>query len=96
MIGPQFATGSALLQVLTSPAVGRGSMSTLKREQHQNDEVVRSITVKEHSLVVMVVILVGDLLLAVSVSLPELLVHHLLDLQGGEPMNTSPTKTRVT
>lgn len=39
------------------------------------------ITVEEHPLVVMVVILVGDLLLPVCVPLPQLLIHHFLDLQ---------------
>lgn len=36
---------------------------------------------EEHALVVMVVILVGDLFLPVGVALPQLLVHHLLDLK---------------
>lgn len=38
-------------------------------------------TVEEHALVVVVVILVGDLLLPVRVSLSQLLIHHLLNLQ---------------
>lgn len=75
--------------------VGRRGSRALKPEQQLKavdiqterrgiPSVTRSITVKEHSLVVMVVILVSDFLLSVCVSLPELLVHHLLDLQGGE------------
>lgn len=39
-------------------------------------------TVEEHALVVVVVVLVCDLLLPVGVALPQLLVHHFLDLRG--------------
>lgn len=38
-------------------------------------------TVKEHPLVVVVVILVCDFLLPVRVALPQLLIHHFLNLQ---------------
>lgn len=37
-------------------------------------------TVKQHAFVVVVVVLVCDLLLPVCVTLPQLLVHHFLDL----------------
>lgn len=43
------------------------------------------VTVKQHALVVMVVVLVGDLLLPVGVTFPQLLVHHLLDLWNTTP-----------
>ena len=39
---------------------------------------------EEHALVVVIVVLVCDLLLAVGVPLPQLLVDHLLDLRGGQ------------
>ena len=42
------------------------------------------ITMKEHALVVMVVILVCDFLLPVCVPLPQLLIHHLLNLQSSK------------
>lgn len=37
---------------------------------------------KEHPLVVVIVVLIGDLLLPVDISLPQFFVHHLLDLQS--------------
>lgn len=36
---------------------------------------------KQHALIVMIVILLRDLLLSVTESLPQLLVHYLLNLQ---------------
>lgn len=39
-----------------------------------------AFTMKQHPLVVMVVVLVRDLLLSMGVTFPQLLVHHLLDL----------------
>ena len=36
---------------------------------------------EEHALVVVIVVLVCDLLLAVCVAFPQLLVHHFLDLR---------------
>lgn len=36
---------------------------------------------EEHALVVVVVVFVSDLFLSVRVPLPQLLIHHLLDLQ---------------
>lgn len=42
------------------------------------------LTMKQHPLVVMVVVLVCDLLLAMGVTFPQLLVHHLLDLQESD------------
>ena len=44
------------------------------------------VTVEEHALIVVVVVLVGDLFLPVGVALPQLLVHHLLDLWGPETL----------
>lgn len=38
-------------------------------------------TMEEHALIVMVVVLISDLLLSVGISLSQLLVNHLLDLQ---------------
>lgn len=43
-------------------------------------DVNSEFTVEQHPLVVMVVVLICDLLLPVGVSLPQLLVHHLLNL----------------
>lgn len=40
------------------------------------------VTVKQHPLIVMVVVLVCDLLLPVGVTFPQLLVNHLLYLWG--------------
>lgn len=45
-------------------------------------DIMCKITVKQHSLVVMVVILIRNFLLSVCVSLPQLLIHHLLNLQS--------------
>lgn len=42
---------------------------------------------EEHALIVVVVVLVRDLLLAVCVTLPQLLVDHLLDLHGHTDRN---------
>lgn len=55
--------------------------------QARNKEggLVAVVTVEQHALVVMVVVLIGDLLLPVGVTLPQLLVHHLLDLQDTPP-----------
>lgn len=41
-------------------------------------------TVKEHALVVVVVILICNFLLSVCVSFPQLLIHNLLNLQSEE------------
>lgn len=41
---------------------------------------VAAVTMKQHPLIVMVVVLVGDLFLPVGVAFPQLLVYHLLDL----------------
>lgn len=51
-------------------------------------------TVKEHPLIVVVVVLVCDLLLSVCVSFPQFLVHHLLNLQKqfGHFSNTNNNK----
>lgn len=38
------------------------------------------VTMEQHPLVVMVVVLISDLLLPVSVTFPQLLVYHLLNL----------------
>lgn len=38
------------------------------------------VTVKQHPLIVMVVVLICDLLLPVGVTFPQLLVYHLLNL----------------
>lgn len=43
-------------------------------------DVNSDVTVEQHPLVVMVVVLICDLLLPVGVTLPQLLVHHLLNL----------------
>lgn len=40
-------------------------------------------TMKQHSLIMVVVILISDFLLPVCVSLTQLLVHNLLNLQRG-------------
>lgn len=41
-----------------------------------------SFTMKEHALVVVVVILICNFLLSVCVSFPQLLIHNLLNLQS--------------
>lgn len=45
-----------------------------------DDGVYKRRTVEQHALVVMVVVLVSDLFLPMCVSLPQLLIHHLLNL----------------
>lgn len=40
------------------------------------------VTVKQHPLIVMVVVLICDLLLPVRVTFPQLLIDHLLNLWG--------------
>lgn len=42
---------------------------------------------EEHALIVVVMVLIGDLLLAVCVSLSQLLIDHLLDLHGHTDRN---------
>lgn len=52
-------------------------------------------TVKEHPLVVVVVILVCDFLLPVCVALAQLLIHHFLNLQRGNTFTTQRFPTDV-
>lgn len=42
--------------------------------------LVKTLTVEQHALVGVIVVLLGHLLPAMCVSLPQLLITHLLDL----------------
>lgn len=44
------------------------------------DTVVETLTMKQHALVGVIVVLLGHLLPAMCVSLPQPLITHLLDL----------------
>ncbi len=50
---------------------------------------------KQHSFIVVVVILVGDLFLPVCVSLSHFLIHHLLDLQDNFCENVLKSRTDI-
>lgn len=51
-----------------------------RHTEHIDGVTVGVVTVKQHPLIVMVVVLICDLLLPVGVTFPQLLVYHLLNL----------------
>lgn len=60
---------------------GRGKLMLDVPEAQTLTGLLAVLTMKKHPLVVMVVVLIRNLLLPMGVTFPQLLVHHLLDLQ---------------
>lgn len=64
-------------------------------QKRANGVTVAAVTVKQHPLIVMVVVFVGDLFLPVGVAFPQLLVYHLLDLLD-QKQQLGPRFTKMT